>query len=157
MTDPTDLTGRCTCGAVTYRLTRPPMFVHACHCSWCQRETGSAFAVNALIETSAVQVTGALTALTLPTASGKGQVVMRCPTCQVAIYSHYAGSGDRMAFVRTGTLDDPAACPPDIHIFAASKRPWVVLGDGKPVMEGYYNAREVWPTAAQARFKALKG
>ena len=153
----TDLTGRCTCGDVTYRLTRDPMFVHCCHCSWCQRESGSAFALNALIETAAVEVSGPLEGVMLPSASGKGQQVMRCPTCRTAVFSHYTGAGDRMAFVRVGTLDDPAACPPSIHIYTASKLPWVVLGDAVPVSEGYYSAREMWPPEAQARFKALQG
>lgn len=149
--------GRCTCGSVRYRLTARPMFVHCCHCTWCQRETGSAFALNALIETDRIEVTtGAPELVMTPSASGKGQEIARCPDCRVAVWSHYAGLGRRMAFVRVGTLEDPGACPPDIHIFTSTKLPWVTLGDGVPVMEEYYRRSEHWPEDSIARWAALK-
>lgn len=148
--------GGCTCGAVRYRLAEAPMFVNCCHCSWCQRETGSAFAVNAIIEMDRLEVTGAVEMVTLPSASGKGQEVARCPACKVALYSHYAGAGRLAAFLRVGTLDDPAACPPQVHIFTSTKLPWVVLDGSVPLFEGYYALREVWPAAAQARREAMK-
>ena len=148
--------GGCTCGAVRYRLAEAPMFVNCCHCSWCQRETGSAFAVNAIIEMDRLEVTGAVEMVTLPSASGKGQEVARCPACKVALYSHYAGAGRLAAFVRVGTLDDPATCPPQVHIFTSTKLPWVALDGSVPVFEGYYSLREVWPKAAQARREAMK-
>lgn len=47
------------CGAVRYRLEREPLIVHCCHCTRCQTETGSAFALNAVIEASAVQLLAA--------------------------------------------------------------------------------------------------
>lgn len=151
------LQGRCTCGAVRYRLTDRPLFTHGCHCTWCQRETGSAFALNALIETDRLEVTGAVEYVTLPSASGKGQEVARCPSCKVALYSHYAGSARAMAFVRVGTLDNPAACPPDVHIYTSTRLPWVNLDAATvPVLPGYYSPKELWPAAAQARFRALK-
>ena len=115
--------GQCTCGEVRYRLEDHPLFVHCCHCTWCQRETGSAFAVNALIETANLtQLAGAPQMVMTPSLSGDGQLVARCPTCHVALWSHYPGAGPRFAFVRVGTLGDPAALPPDIHIFTASKQ-----------------------------------
>jgi hypothetical protein len=132
------------------------MFVNACHCTWCQRETGSAFALNAIIETDRLHLTGAVEMVRLPSASGKGQEVARCPACKVALYSHYAGAGRLAAFVRVGTLDDPAACPPQVHIYTATKLPWVVLGQQVPVFEGYYSLRDLWPAAAQARRDAMK-
>lgn len=148
--------GGCTCGAVRYRMAEAPMFVNCCHCSWCQRETGSAFALNAIIEMDRLEVTGAVEMVTLPSASGKGQEVARCPACKVALYSHYAGAGRLAAFVRVGTLDDPASCPPQVHIFTSTKLPWVVLDGAVQVFEGYYSLREVWPQAAQARREAMK-
>jgi len=156
MTEDAGLTGRCTCGAVQYRLTDSPLFVHCCHCSWCQRETGSAFALNALIETARLVVSGAVEMVTLPSASGKGQEVARCPDCRVALFSHYAGAGRAMAFVRVGTLDRPGACPPDIHIYTSTKLPWVVLDGRVPVMEAYYRASEHWPAASLARREVLR-
>ncbi|MCB1575632.1 MAG: GFA family protein, partial [Xanthomonadales bacterium] len=128
------LRGRCTCGEVQYEITDKPLFVHCCHCRWCQRETGTAFALNAMIESWKVVLTmGEPEAVMTPSNSGKGQKIMRCPTCRVAVWSHYAGAGDAVKFVRVGTLEDPDGLPPDIHIFTESKQPWVVLPDGVPV------------------------
>lgn len=148
--------GRCACGTVHYRMLAAPMFVHCCHCSDCQRETGSAFAVNALIERDCLEVEGATETVTLPTASGKGQEVVRCAACKVALFSHYGGAGRLMAFVRVGTLEAPQLCPPDVHIYTASRLPWVPLEPAVPAFEGYYDARRQWPEAAQVRFRAMK-
>lgn len=149
--------GHCTCGEVRYRLVDRPLFTHCCHCSWCQRETGSAFALNAMIETDRLEVlSGAVELIDTPSASGKGQLVARCPRCRVALWSHYAGAGRQVAFVRVGTLDDPAACPPDIHIFTSTKAPWLALADGKPVMAEYYRRSEHWPEESLTRFAALR-
>jgi hypothetical protein len=143
--------GHCTCGAVSYRLTRKPLFTHACHCTWCQRETGAAFALNAMIETEAVEVTGAVDEVVTPSASGKGQVMARCPTCRVTLYSHYAGAGRLMAFVRVGTLKRPADCPPDVHIFTATKLPWVLLAPATPAFAEFYQRSTLWPAESLAR------
>jgi hypothetical protein len=148
--------GGCTCRAVRYRLTATPLFVHCCHCRWCQRETGSAFALNAMVETVHVELLGGQPdAVDTPSNSGKGQKVMRCPHCHVALWSHYPGAGPRIAFVRVGTLDDPDTFPPDIHIFAASKQPWVVLAEGVPAVAEYYDREQHWPEASLARRRAL--
>lgn len=155
-----ELEGGCTCGAVRYRMTAPPMFVHCCHCRWCQRETGSAFVLNALIEADRVEVTvGSPVSVDTPSASGRGQKIVRCPGCRVALWSHYdfAGVGDLVRFVRVGTLDDPDALPPDIHIYTGSKQPWVVLSGAVPIVEEYYRAEEVWPEQSLARRDALRG
>ena len=155
ITSPTPLTpveGGCTCRQVRYRLTSRPLFVHCCHCRWCQRESGSAFALNAMIETDRVQLTaGQPEMVHTPSASGKGQQVARCPTCRVAVWSHYAGSGPVMAFVRVGTLDAPDTCPPDVHIFTASKQPWVVLPPGTPAVAEFYDRDTLWPADSLAR------
>ncbi len=148
--------GRCTCGAVRYRLTDRPLVVHCCHCSWCQRETGSAFAVNAMIETDRLQVEGVVEEVVTPSASGKGQIVARCPTCRVALYSHYAGSGRLTAFVRVGTMEAPGDCPPDVHVFTDTKLAWVSLPPGIPAFPEYYRAPEVWRPDALARREALR-
>jgi len=145
--------GRCACGAVEYELKDRPLFVHACHCTWCQRETGSAFALNALIEARLVEVTsGTPVGVNTPSASGNGQRIFRCPDCQVALWSIYSGAGEKLVFVRSGTLDAPV--PPDIHIFTSTKQPWVKLDDGKPVMEEYYRRSEQWPDWALKRREA---
>jgi hypothetical protein len=139
--------GGCTCSHVRYRLTSKPMFVNACHCTWCQRETGGAFATNALIEADRVELTGAGApeAIDTPSASGKGQKIWRCPQCRVAVWSNYAGAGEAIRFVRVGSLDAGHDIAPDAHIFTSTKRPWVVLPPDVPVAAEFYSAREVWP------------
>ena len=150
--------GGCDCRFIRYRLTRTPLFVHCCHCRWCQRETGSAFVLNALIETECVELLHGEAEMTLtPSASGKGQNIARCPQCRVALWSHYPGAGPRFAFVRIGTLDNPDRFPPDIHIFTMSKQPWVLLPEGVPAFEAYYSSKTVWPAESLERRKALFG
>lgn len=154
MTDEGDFSieGGCTCGAVRYRITRRPMFVHCCHCRWCQRESGAAFALNAMIEADRVEVLkGSPEPVNTPSESGKGQKIIRCPSCRIALWSNYAGAGVAIRFVRVGTLDEPDRLPPDIHIYTASKQPWVVLPDDTPAFEEYYDRDKVWPKESLAR------
>lgn len=133
------LEGGCTCGEVRYFLTRSPMVVHCCHCRWCQRETGAAFALNAMIETSCVRLqSGQPELVETPSNSGKGQKIMRCPTCHIALWSHYAGAGELLSFIRVGTMDNPDALPPDIHIYTSTKQPWIILPPDTPAFEEYY-------------------
>src|SRR5262245_51213226 len=100
--------GGCTCCAVRYRMMTRPLFTHCCHCSWCQRETGTAFALNAMIESDRVLIlSGSPEVIATPSASGKGQRIVRCPECRIAVWSHYFGAGDAVRFVRVGTLDRP--------------------------------------------------
>lgn len=150
--------GACSCGAVHYRMAGKPLFVHCCHCRWCQRETGSAFVINALIESDRLEVLkGSVESVHIRSASGKGQDILRCPECQIALWSHYAGLGDMISFVRVGTLNDPDRLPPDIHIYTSSKQPWVILPEGTPAVPEYYDRKEYWPEKSQARRKALLG
>jgi hypothetical protein len=150
------LEGGCTCRAVRYRMTSAPLFVHCCHCRWCQRETGASFALNAMIEADRVEVLqGQPEIVNIPSNSGKGQKIARCPTCRIALWSNYAGAGDAVRFVRVGTLDEPDRLPPDIHIFTSSKQPWVVLPAGTPAMAEYYDREKYWPAASLERRRAL--
>ncbi|MAC81754.1 MAG: aldehyde-activating protein [Rhodobacteraceae bacterium] len=147
--------GRCTCGACAYELRDTPLFVHACHCRWCQRETGSAFVLNGLIESHRVRITaGAPVVVTTPSESGQGQLITRCPTCMVALWSVYSGAGARFLFVRMGTLDNPDRFPPDIHIYTESKQSWLPLPANVPVMDRYYRRSQLWPQAALDRREA---
>ncbi|MBC7987792.1 MAG: GFA family protein [Sphingomonadaceae bacterium] len=149
--------GGCACGRVRYKLEDEPLFVHCCHCRWCQRETGSAFALNALIETDRIALSGdAPEPVETPTSSGRGQTVLRCPDCRIALWSHYGGAGALVAFVRVGTLDNPDACPPSIHIYTESKQPWVALPPEAPAVATYYDWRAHWPAASIARREALR-
>jgi hypothetical protein len=152
--------GGCACGEVRYRLASEPIVVHCCHCRWCQRESGAAFALNAVIEADRVEVvSGQPERIDTPSASGKGQPVFRCPTCKVALWSHYAGAGDKADFIRVGTLDDPDACPPDVHIFIESKQPWVMLPDSAEVYPIFYSGKDVvriYGEGGAGRWRALK-
>ncbi|MHB8668238.1 MAG: GFA family protein [Burkholderiales bacterium] len=148
--------GGCTCRFLRYRMTTKPLFVHCCHCRWCQRETGASFALNAMIEAERVQLLqGEVEVVNTPSNSGKGQKISRCPKCRIAVWSNYAGAGDAVLFVRVGTLDDPDRFPPDIHIFTASKQPWVVLPPNIPAVLEYYKASELWPVESLQRRTAL--
>ncbi|HET9045468.1 MAG TPA: GFA family protein [Casimicrobiaceae bacterium] len=148
--------GGCTCRHVRYRMTTKPLFVHCCHCTWCQRETGSAFAVNAMIESDRVELlNGEVEVVDTPSNSGRGQKISRCPKCRIAVWSNYAGGGDAVRFVRVGTLDEPARCPPDVHIFTSTKQPWVVLTPGVPAVDEYYKATKLWPQESLERRAAL--
>ncbi len=151
------LEGGCTCRAVRFRLASRPLFVHCCHCTWCQRESGASFALNAMIESERVELlSGAPELVDTPSASGAGQRIARCPRCRVAVWSHYAGAGDAIRFVRVGTLDEPGRLPPDIHIFTASKQPWVVLPPGTPAVSQYYDRKQYWPAESLARRDAMR-
>lgn len=148
--------GGCTCRGVRYRLTDAPLFVHCCHCIWCQRESGASFALNALIETSKVQLlAGAPETVVTPSASGQGQKIVRCPACRIAVWSHYSGAGLKAAFVRVGTLDDPDLCPPDIHIFTESKQDWVQIPHGARAVPTYYDLEKEWPSESLERRAAM--
>jgi hypothetical protein len=152
------LDGGCTCRAVRYRMTTKPLFVHCCHCRWCQRETGASFALNAMMEADrVVLLAGEPIVVNTPSNSGKGQKISRCPTCHIAVWSNYAGAGDAIRFVRVGTLDQPDRLPPDIHIFTSSKQPWVVLPQGTPSVAEYYDRKQYWPEESVARREVLLG
>jgi hypothetical protein len=154
----TSCEGGCTCGAVRYRLTDAPMFVHCCHCTSCQTETGSAFVLNALIESDRVEtIAGAPEPVMTPSESGRGQQIWRCPECRVALWSNYGGAADILRFVRIGTLDEPGALPPDVHIYTRSKLPWVTLPEDAPAFEAYYDSKALWPAESLARRRALFG
>ena len=149
--------GGCACGKVRYRLKADPMVTHCCHCTWCQRETGSAFVINALIEMSEVELLGSPpVSIETPSHSGRGQIIARCPDCHVAVWSHYSSAGSKAAFIRAGTLDDTGRVSPDVHIYTASKQPWIILKDGKPSFEDFYpNPGQVWPAASLERWKEM--
>jgi len=184
------LEGGCSCGQLRYRLDTMPLIVHCCHCTLCQRETGSAFAVNALIESAKVTVLGSVTRVTSPpcaarpteqppcgpplapvsdggvveplliknpSESGFGNTMARCPTCATALWSHYAGAGPFLKFVRVGTLDRAWEIAPDVHIYTASRRDFVTLADGKPQFEGFYPTKDkLWRNDALERWAAIE-
>lgn len=148
--------GGCDCRMVRYRMESAPLYVHCCHCRWCQRESGASFALNAMIEADRVTELGERPLLVdTPSNSGSGQLVARCPECKVAVWSNYSGAGPVIKFVRVGTPDDPDLLPQDIHIFTESKQPWFTLPAGVPAVAQYYKRDEYWPEDSLARYRVI--
>ena len=153
----TTLGGGCACGQVRYRLTDAPMIVHCCHCRDCQRQTGSAFVINAVIETDRILLlSGQPEPVAVPTESGGVHEIHRCPSCRTAVWSDYGGR-TAIRFVRVGTLDEPGLVPPDVHIYVRSRLPWVILPEGVPSFEAFYHPKTVWTEANRARWRAAVG
>jgi hypothetical protein len=153
---PAPVEGGCSCGGVRYRLLSEPLFTHCCHCLNCQRQTGSAFVINLLIEADRVElVAGDPRPVDAPRDDGSSQRIFRCPRCQVAVYSEYGRPEVR--FVRGGTLDDPSRVTPDVHIFTRSKLSWVALPDSVPAFEIYYDSKTLWPQPSLERLSAVMG
>lgn len=150
--------GGCSCGEIRYEVLVSPMIVHCCHCRWCQRQTGTAFALNALIEADQVRVIkGEVEILAVASPSGKGQTIARCQSCRIAVWSNYymGGLKDYIRFIRVGTLDDPDIMPPDVHIFTCSKQPWVQLPDDAVIVDQFYKYEDVWSADSLLRREAL--
>ena len=151
------LEGGCSCGAVRFRLTSSPMFVHCCHCLNCQKHTGSAFVINALIESDRVErIQGEPVPIEMPLNGGSPNQIFRCPSCRVAVWSVYGGRS-AVLFVRGGVLDDPTAVTPDVHIYTRSKLPWVRLPESVPAFEEFYDTKALWPAESLERRKAALG
>lgn len=151
--------GGCTCGQVRYSLESEPLIVHACHCRWCQRQSGGPHVINALYEATRIELLkGDVENTTVPSPSGKGQIIARCPMCRIAVWSsyHFGGMRERIRFLRVGTLDRPDLMPPDIHIFTSTKMPWYVIPEGHRSVEEYYDPRSIWPKESRERFRRLK-
>lgn len=146
--------GGCACGAVRYRLTSDALFTHCCHCLNCQRQTGSAFVINLLIEAKRVELlSGDPQPVDVPRDDGGVQQIFRCPACQVAVFSQYGRPEFR--YVRGGTLDYPSGVVPDVHIFTRSKLPWITLPDSVPAFDVFYDTKTLWPAASLERLEAV--
>ncbi|WP_339742947.1 GFA family protein [uncultured Maricaulis sp.] len=150
--------GGCGCGSVRYRVELEPLIVHCCHCRWCQRQTGTAFALNALIEATRVSLlAGEVETIDTLSPSGKGQIIARCPKCRVAVWSNYhmGGLRERIRFIRVGTLDNPDRLPPDVHIFTSTKQPWVILPPDDYAVDEFYNYENTWTRGSLKRRAAM--
>ena len=150
--------GGCSCGHVRYQITSKPLIVHCCHCRWCQRQTGTAFALNALFDASNVKLLmGDVSEKLIASPSGKGQVIARCPKCKIAVWSNYfmGGIKDLIRFIRVGTLDDPDQLPPDVHIFTSTKQPWINLPSNDLSVSEFYDYETTWSKKNLKRKKEL--
>ena len=146
--------GGCACGSVRYRLRSAPLFIHCCHCLNCQRQTGSAFVINLMIEADRVALlAGVPQPVEVPRDDGSAQRIFRCPDCQVAVFSEYGRPEVR--YVRAGTLDQPLGVTPDVHIFTRSKVSWITIPESAPAFEVYYDRKSLWPAESLERLDAI--
>lgn len=151
------LTGACACKALTYRLLDTPMFTHCCHCRQCQRLTGSGFVINTIIENDNIElVSGEVVMTPGPSEESAIHNIYRCATCSTAVWSDYGGRPN-YRFVRAGTLDDPGAITPDVHIFTRFKVPWVVIPPEHRQFDMFYQLEQEWPSEMLARRKRAVG
>ena len=148
----TPLSGGCACGAVRFSLKAAPIIVHCCHCNNCQRQNGTAFAVNAVIETAHIEFAGAIEVVPVPR-EGQPHDIHRCASCKVAVWSDY-GRRPGLRFVKVGALDDAEALVPDVHIFTRGKLDWVKLPEGVPAFEEFYPHKTFWTPEQSARWRA---
>jgi hypothetical protein len=149
--------GGCSCAAVRYQLLSPPMFVNCCHCTLCQKQTGGAFVINAIIETSRIQLLkGQPVAVSMLTESGRPHDIYRCPSCQIAVWSDY-GRRPALRFVRASTLDEPHRVVPDAHIYVRSKVPWLTLPANARQFSEYCDMDKEWSAESLARRQAILG
>lgn len=150
--------GGCSCGHVRYEVTSDPLIVHCCHCRLCQTQSGSAFAVNALIEADRVKILkGDVEVIDTPSPSGQGQTISRCPKCKVAVWSNYNVMllSDYVRFIRVGTLDNPNLTPPDVHIYTSTKQDWVILPPEDQVADEFYDLEETWSDDSKERLNVI--
>jgi hypothetical protein len=152
-----NLEGGCSCGAIRYKLTAEPLIVHACHCRDCQRISGSAFAINLWMERKSVEAAGAEpVSFRLTGGSGNPHDVFFCTACGTYLWSRYHGAGGDFLFVRAGTLDNPEAVRPDVHIYTRSKLPWLGLPEGIPAFTAFYKLDQVWSAQSLERLRRIR-
>lgn len=146
--------GRCACGNFQFQLAAPPLIVQCCHCKICQRDSGSAFLVHALIETSNIVMNkGRPQPVAFPSGYGKGHKVCRCPICKTALWNQYPEFGDTISYIRTGTLEEADQLTPQVHLHTAEKQSWVILPPDIPAASEHYNREEVWSKESLARLE----
>lgn len=149
--------GGCPCGQLRFRLTDEPMFVHACHCRNCQRETGGPCAHHALIERARFELlSGEAQYLRVPSSSGARHLVARCRDCGAALWNEWGRSPAPLLYVRVGSLDEPQRLPPQAHIFTRSRQPWVNLDGGAPAFKTWYDPQALWSQASLDRRAATQ-
>lgn len=120
--------GGCQCGSVRYRIEGEPLDLVVCHCTECQRQSGSAFGMSLAVRAKDFRLTtGTLKSFTVTCDSGRLKTCTFCPDCGCRIYHQ---TDPRGMSVKAGTLDDRTTLRPTAHYWTARKQPWVVVPDG---------------------------
>ena len=121
---PPPYTGRCFCEETRYRITAEPLTLYACHCTDCQKRTGSAFGLSMWVPRTAIEVTtGEATLQVLKGPDGRGRPGRMCPQCGARLWSE-PEKRPTLAVLRAGTLDDTSWLRPVAHIWTRSAQPW---------------------------------
>ncbi len=138
------LTGGCQCGALRY-VARPSVKFrsYACHCTDCQSQTGSAFALHVWLLAAELEVVGECHEGRQSKPDGARLSVFGCPHCLSRIYS-VNSSRPQVITLRIGTRDDSARFTPDFHIWVRSKQPWINLPQGAMALDEQPKLAEEW-------------
>ena len=122
--------GRCLCGAVEYSLGEDPLTLYACHCTDCQRQTGSSFALSMIVRREALEVVrGQPDQYSVEVADGRIKQAHFCSRCSTRLWGPASVAG--LVVLEPGTLDDTSWLRPIGHIWTRSAQPWIVIPDNE--------------------------
>ena len=147
--------GGCFCGSTRYRLETAPLFCYACHCTDCNKQTGSVYACFTSIENDHITSIGALPPK-ITTAIRSGGIIRHMASCGKCGTRLWA-SGDTTpvtADIATGTLDLPELMEPDLHSYIESKISWAILPESAKTCRGPFDYRKHWPKSSLKRLEA---
>jgi hypothetical protein len=138
------LTGGCVCGAVRYTWTPSIKFKsYACHCTDCQKRSGSSFSLQQLALEADFAVEGDMIEGGFTQPSGARALLFACPKCHSRIY----GANDTrpgVLIIRAGTFDHNKSISPDVHVWVRSKQPWIALPPEAKVMDTQPDTADGW-------------
>lgn len=147
-------TGRCLCGEIEYRLNEEPVTYYACHCTDCQKRSGSSFGLSMLVKRSSLEVTkGEPSLQVLKGPDGTPRRQRNCRSCGIRLWSEPAKYPE-LAVLRPGSLDDIKSFQPVAHIWTRSKLPWVQIPAGTPSYEKQVGSLDALITLWRDRPKA---
>ncbi len=117
--------GSCLCGAVRYTCESDPLFSAVCHCTACQKSTGSAFSVIVGVKSSDLRITGA-TLKTYQDVGESGRATFRhfCSRCGSTLYAELELKPG-LACIKAGTLDDASDLKPQVHFYWRDHQSWI--------------------------------
>jgi len=129
------LSGGCQCGEVRYEVKGKPLRTYACHCSICQKQSGSAFGLSAQFPGGSLTVTQGRLAHFVRDGRGRKFRCYFCPGCGTRIYHQmFTEEGDLPRIgLKVGTLDDRSWYSPGCHVWAENAQPWVKFSDSDVV------------------------
>lgn len=119
--------GRCACGAIEYRINAEPLTFYICHCTDCQKLSGSAYGLSMpVLEETLEVLKGAAAKSSFETSAGKSKTVYQCPECFTRLWADPPGVPG-VLLIRPGALENAADLVPVAHTFTDSALPWVSI------------------------------